>query len=209
MYIPRVNRETRVPVMHELIAAHPFGTLVSVGSSGLVASHIPIVLEQDGSELGILRAHIARANPQWSDFNSSIDALAIFSGPHHYISASWYPGAKENGAVVPTWNYAVVHAYGPLRLVEDPERLLDHLVKLADIHEAGSANPWKVSDAPAEFIREQMRGIVGLEIPIRRLEGKWKVSQNRNERDRNAVLEGLADLGTPESLTMKRLVEGR
>ncbi|HEX4037623.1 MAG TPA: FMN-binding negative transcriptional regulator [Acidobacteriaceae bacterium] len=209
MYIPQANRETRVPVMHELISAYPFGTLITAGNSGLIASHIPIVLEQDGSELGTLRAHIARANPQWSDFTPSIDALAIFSGPHHYISASWYPGAKEDGAEVPTWNYVVVHAYGPLRVVESPEWLLAHLVSLVDIHEAGSANPWKVSDAPAEFIHQQMRGIVGLEMPIRRLEGKWKVSQNRNGRDRSAVSEGLADLGTPESLIMKKLVEGR
>lgn len=209
MYIPKVNRETRIPVMHELISAYPFGTLVTVGNSGLVASHIPIVLEHDGSELGTLKAHIARANPQWSDLTTSTDALAIFSGPHHYISASWYPGAKEDGAEVPTWNYVAVHAYGPLRVIESPEWLLAHLVKLADIHEAGSANPWKVSAAPPQYIHQQMRGIVGLEMPIRRLEGKWKVSQNRNERDRKAVLEGLADLSTPESLVMKKLVEGR
>ncbi|HEX3662324.1 MAG TPA: FMN-binding negative transcriptional regulator [Acidobacteriaceae bacterium] len=208
MYIPKLNRETRVPLMHELMVAHPFATLVSVGASGLVASHIPIVLEQDGSERGTLRAHVARANPQWSDLTPSIDALAIFSGPHHYISASWYPGARDDGADVPTWNYVVVHAYGPLRVIENPEWLLAHLVKLADIHEAGSVNPWKVADAPPEYIREQMRGIVGLEMPIRRLEGKWKVSQNRNERDRGAVSQGLADLDTPESLTMKRLVDG-
>jgi transcriptional regulator len=207
MYIPKANRETRIPVMHDLIAAHPFGLLVTVGASGLMASHIPIVLKQSGSEFGTLQAHIARANEQWSDLVPSIDALAIFAGPHHYISASWYPGAKEDGAVVPTWNYVVVHAHGPLRVIEDPEWLRAHLVRLADIHESGSVNPWKVSDAPPEFIREQMRGIVGLEMPIRRLEGKWKVSQNKNERDRNAVLEGLADLNTPESMAMRKLVD--
>jgi transcriptional regulator len=207
MYVPKANRETRIPVMHDLIAAHPFGLLVTVGASGLMASHIPIVLKQSGSEFGTLQAHIARANEQWSDLVPSIDALAIFAGPHHYISASWYPGAKEDGAVVPTWNYVVVHAHGPLRVIEDPEWLRAHLVRLADIHESGSVNPWKVSDAPPEFIREQMRGIVGLEMPIRRLEGKWKVSQNKNERDRNAVLEGLADLNTPESMAMRKLVD--
>jgi transcriptional regulator len=207
MYIPKANRETRIPVMHDLIAAHPFGLLVTAGASGLMASHIPIVLKQSGSEFGTLQAHIARANEQWSDLVPSIEALAIFAGPHHYISASWYPGAKEDGAVVPTWNYVVVHAHGPLRVIEDPEWLRAHLVRLADIHESGSVNPWKVSDAPPEFIREQMRGIVGLEMPIRRLEGKWKVSQNKNERDRNAVLEGLADLNTPESMAMRKLVD--
>jgi transcriptional regulator len=207
MYVPKANRETRIPVMHDLIAAHPFGLLVTVGASGLMASHIPIVLKQSGSEFGTLQAHIARANEQWSDLVPSIDALAIFAGPHHYISASWYPGAKEDGAVVPTWNYVVVHAHGPLRVIEDPEWLRAHLVRLADIHESGSVNPWKVSDAPPEFISEQMGGIVGLEMPIRRLEGKWKVSQNKNERDRNAVLEGLADLNTPESMAMRKLVD--
>jgi transcriptional regulator len=206
MYIPKANRETRVPVLHELIVTRPFGSLVTVGASGIIASHIPFVLEQDGSEFGMLRAHIARANQQWSDLTPSIVALAIFAGPHHYISASWYPGAREDGAVVPTWNYVVVHAYGPLRVIEDPEWLIAHMARLTDIHEAGSVDPWKVSDAPPEFIREQMRGIVGLEMPIRRLEGKWKVSQNKNEPDRNAVLEGLVDLNTADSLTMKRLV---
>jgi transcriptional regulator len=207
MYIPKLNEEKRIPVLHELITSQPFASLVTLGPSGLFASHIPMVLEQDGSEFGILKAHIARANPQWRDLPSSIDALAIFAGHHHYISASWYPGTKEDGKEVPTWNYVVVHAYGPLKVIEDPDRLLAHLEKLTDTHEAGSANPWKVSDAPADFIRQQMRGIVGLEMPIRRLEGKWKVSQNRDERDRNAVTEALTGLNTPESLAMKKLVE--
>jgi transcriptional regulator len=207
MYIPKPNEEKRIPVLQDLILSQPFASLVTMTPSGLFASHIPMVLEQDGSEFGVLKAHVARANSQWRDLPSSIDALAIFAGHHHYISASWYPGTKEDGKEVPTWNYVVVHAYGPLKVIEDQDRLRAHLEKLTDTHEAGSTNPWKVSDAPEDFVRQQMRAIVGLEMPIRRLEGKWKVSQNRNERDREAVKEALAKLNTPESLAMRKLVE--
>ncbi len=207
MYIPRVNEEKRVPVMQALMAAQSFATLVTMGTTSLFASHIPMVLEDDGSEYGVLKGHISRANTQWKTFTPTVEALAIFAGPHHYISASWYPGIHEDGEEVPTWNYAVVHASGILTLREDAAWLLPHLESLTDAHEAGSARPWKVSDAPEEFIRTQMRGIVGLELPIRGLEGKWKVSQNRNERDRAAVIAGLKGLDTPESLVMKGLVE--
>lgn len=214
MYIPRANEESRVPVMHDLIRAQPFGSLVTMsvsgGAPGLVASHVPMVLEMDSnSPLGTLKAHVARGNTQWRDFTSSIDALAIFAGPHHYISASWYPNAHQTGAEVPTWNYAVVHAYGPLRAIEDPAWLLAHLQGLTYQHEAGFPNAWDLADAPDGYIAQQMRGIVGLELPIRRLEGKWKASQNRNEVDREAVIQGLSMLNTPASLEMKRLVEER
>jgi transcriptional regulator len=207
MYIPRANEEKRIPVLHELIVAQPFASLVTLGTDGLFASHIPMVLEQDGSEFGVLKAHISRANTQWRNLIPTIDALAIFSGEQQYISASWYPGIHEHGKEVPTWNYAVVHAYGPLLLREDPSWLLAHLESLTNIHEAASEQPWKVSDAPADYIQSQIKGIIGLELPIRRLEGKWKVSQNRNERDRLAVSEGLARRNTPESLAMKALVD--
>ncbi len=206
MYIPKANEEKRIPVLHELISSHPFGCLVTLGAVGLFASHIPMLLEQDGSQFGTLKAHISRANKQWSDLTPSVDALAIFSGDHHYISPSWYPGTREHGKEVPTWNYAVVHAYGPLNVIEDPSWLLAHLEKLTETHEAGSEVPWKVSNAPAEFIAQQLDGIIGLEIPIRRLEGKWKVSQNKSERDRKAVAEELAKLKTPESMAMRKLV---
>jgi transcriptional regulator len=207
MYIPKANEERRVPVMHELISAHPLGSLITMGASGLIASHIPMVLENDSSEFGVLKGHISRANPQWTDFTPSVDALAIFAGDQHYISASWYPGTQEHGKEVPTWNYAVVHAYGTLRLVEQEQWLLAHLATLTDIHEASSERPWKVSDAPVDFIKALLNGIIGLELPIRRLEGKWKVSQNRSERDRRAVVDELTRLGTPESLAMRDLVK--
>jgi transcriptional regulator len=207
MYIPRPNEEKRVPVMHALMVAHPLATLVTLGTAGLFASHIPLVLEADGSEFGLLRGHIARANSQWRDVNPAVDALAIFAGHQHYISPTWYPGVKEHGREVPTWNYAVVHAYGPLRIIEDEAWLLRFVEKLTDIHEAGSPAPWKVSDAPGDYIKSQLKAIVGVELPIRRLEGKWKVSQNRTVRDRQGVIEGLTKLNTPESLAMKALVE--
>ena len=207
MYIPRHNEENRVPVMHALMASQPFATLVTMGGSGLFASHLPIVLDPDGSEFGTLNAHISRANTQWRDLVPSVDALAIFAGHHHYISPTWYPETREHGKEVPTWNYVVVHAYGPLKLIEDTHWLRKHVESLTNIHEAASPVPWNVSDAPADFIQSLLHGIVGLELPIRRMEGKWKVSQNRTESERQGVLEGLTRLDTPESRAMKALVE--
>jgi transcriptional regulator len=166
-----------------------------------------MVLEDDGSQFGVLQGHIARANTQWRDIVPTVDALAIFAGHQHYISPNWYPGTKEHGKEVPTWNYAVVHAYGPLKVVADERWLLTFLNKLTNIHEAGSPIPWKVSDAPEDFIKSLLNAIVGLELPIQRLEGKWKVSQNRTEEERKGVIEGLSKLNTPESLAMKALVE--
>jgi transcriptional regulator len=207
MYIPRHNEEKRVPVMHALMVSQPLGTLVTLGASSLFASHIPMVLENDGSQFGVLKGHISRANTQWRDFVPTVDALAIFAGHQHYITPNWYPGTKEHGKEVPTWNYVVVHAYGPLRVIQDEHWLLTNVTKLTDIHEAGSPVPWKVSDAPQDFIKSQLKGIIGLELPIQRLEGKWKVSQNRTESERKGVIEGLTKLNTPESLAMKALVE--
>jgi transcriptional regulator len=206
MYIPRANQEDRVPVLHKLMEDQPLASLITLGSSGLFASHIPMVLEQNGA-LGLLKCHVSRANTQWRDHSPTVQALAIFSGPQHYITPTWYPEKQETGKVVPTWNYVVVHAYGFLKVIEDSEWLRAHLKKLTSIHEAASPVPWKISDAPADYISSQIKGIVGLEMTIDRLEGKWKVSQNRSERDREAVASGLADLNTPESLAMKALVE--
>jgi len=207
MYIPRANEEKRISVMQALMVSHPLGTLVTLGASGLFASHVPMVLEVGDSQFGVLRCHISRANTQWRDFVPTVDALAIFAGHQHYVSPTWYPGTKEHGKEVPTWNYVVVHAYGPLQVIEDEQWLLTNVEKLTNIHEAGSPVPWRVSDAPVDFIRSQLKGIVGLELPIRRLEGKWKVSQNRTEKDREGVVAGLEKLNTTESLAMKALVE--
>jgi transcriptional regulator len=207
MYIPRHNEEKRVLMMHALIVSRPLATLVTLGVSGLFASHIPMILEDDGSEFGVLKGHISRANTQWKDFVPTVDALAIFAGHQHYITPTWYPGTKEHGKEVPTWNYVVVHAYGPLKVIQDEQWLRINVEKLTNIHESASPVPWKVSDAPEDFIKSQLKGIVGLELPIQRLEGKWKVSQNRTEQDRNGVIDGLTKLNTLESLAMKALVE--
>jgi transcriptional regulator len=209
MYIPQANKEDRLPVLHKLMEDQPFTSLVTMGSSGLFASHIPMVLERNGTALGLLKGHLSRANPQWREFSPSVEALAIFSGPQHYITPNWYPEKEANGKVVPTWNYVVVHAYGHLKVIEDGEWLMAHLNTLTTIHEAGSPVPWKVSDAPADYIASLARGIVGLEMVIERIEGKWKVSQNRSEQDRHGVADGLAELNTTESLAMKALVERR
>ena len=209
MYIPRANQETRIPVIHKLMEEQPFASLITMSATGLFASHIPVVLERDGTEFGRLKCHLSRANRQWRDFTPAVEALAIFSGPQHYITPSWYPEKLETAKVVPTWNYAVVHAYGHIKVVEESEWLMAHLESLVNIHEASFAVPWKIEDAPADYVASQVKGIVGLEMAIERLEGKWKVSQNRSEHDRVGVADGLTDLNTEQSLAMKALVENR
>jgi transcriptional regulator len=209
MYIPRANPETRIPVIQKLMEDHPFASLITMGRSGLFATHLPMVLERDHSPNGLLKCHISRANPQWRELSPDLEALAIFSGPQHYITPSWYPEKQETGKVVPTWNYAVVHAYGRLRVIEDSAWLRAHLQSLVKINEAELPTPWKIEDAPADYIASQITGIVGFEMVIERLEGKWKVSQNRSEQDRAGVADGLAELNTTGSLAMKSLVERR
>jgi transcriptional regulator len=209
VYIPKFNEETRLDILHGLIRSQPFATLVTIGRSGLIATHLPIVLSPGEGTPDILRGHISRANPQWREFDQSIEALAIFAGPQHYITPNWYPEKAEDGKVVPTWNYAVVHAYGTIRIIEDPAWLLTHLKSLTTQHEAASPRPWAVTDAPEDYIASQLRGIVGIEIPIRRLEGKWKVSQNKSDNTRQSIEQGLEDLGTSASLAMRDLVAGK
>jgi transcriptional regulator len=209
MYIPKFNEETRTPVLHELIRSQPFASLVTYGTSGLFASHIPMILdEQIGDEqagpFGLLKGHLSRANAQWKDFAPEVQALAIFSGPQHYITPRWYEEKQATGKVVPTWNYVVVHAYGSLKIIEDADWLRAHVETLTNIHEAASPEPWAVSDAPDDYIRTMIKGIVGLEFSIERLEGKWKLSQNRSESDRRGVVEGLDALDTASSQAMKR-----
>jgi transcriptional regulator len=209
MYIPKAFEEIRIPVIHALIESQPFGSLITMGSSGLLASHVPMVLETEGSPLGVLKCHLSRANAQWKEFAREVEALAIFAGPHHYISPSWYPETVETGRAVPTWNYAVAHAYGQLRVVEDADWLRANVEALTNIHEAEMPAPWKVTDAPADYVSTMIRGIVGLELTITRLEGKWKASQNRPERDRLGVIEGLAEIDTESSRAMQTMVRER
>lgn len=207
MYRPRSFREDRIDVLHNLVRTHPFATLVVLSQEGLIANHQPFVLHEELSENGTLRGHVARANPLWKTFNPNIEALAIFHGPESYITPSWYPSKKEHGKVVPTWNYAVVHSYGSLRPVEDAAWLRAHLDTLTFQQENQRPVPWKVADAPEEYVKGQLRGIVGLELPISRIEGKWKVSQNRNEQDRRGVSRGLQQERSENSSDMADLVD--
>ena len=191
MYIPPHFREERLNVLHQMMERHNFATLVTLGADGLMANHIPMLLDRVGGPFGTLRGHVAKANPQWRDSAADMEALVIFQGSAAYISPSWYPSKAENGRVVPTYNYVVVHAHGPLRTFQDAALLHEHVRAMTSRQEADFATPWKIEDAPADFISGMLNGIVGIEIPITRLEGKWKVGQNRTAADRAGAVEGL------------------
>ncbi|MDX1433061.1 MAG: FMN-binding negative transcriptional regulator [Gammaproteobacteria bacterium] len=191
MYIPKQFDEPRVEALHALIESHPLGSLVTMTGGGLEANHLPFELDPEPAPYGTLRGHVARANPVWQTYSSEVEALVIFQGAGEYITPSWYLSKREHGKVVPTWNYAVVHAYGALRVVEDRAWLRGLVERLTGRHEAGRAAPWAVTDAPADFVESMLGAIVGVEIPLARLHGKWKVSQNRPAKDRESVVEGL------------------
>jgi transcriptional regulator len=207
MYNPASFTETRTEIIEAAMAGHPLATLVTMGSGGLAASHIPLLYYRTQTGLGVLRGHLARANQQWRDHLPDSDALAVFSGPQHYVSPAWYPSKEEHGKVVPTWNYVVVHAHGALRIRNEPEWLLENVRALSDGQESARETPWQVSDAPPEFIENLLKAIVGVELTITRLEGKWKVSQNRPIPDRQGVIRGLQALDSPEALEMAELIK--
>jgi transcriptional regulator len=193
MYIPRWFREERLPVLHQAIERIAFGTLVTMTSSDLIASHIPMFIDKSKSEKGTLLGHIARGNSQWRDSSHAVEALAMFVGPDSYISPMWYKSRIETGEVVPTWNYVAIHVYGPVRFFEDRDRLLALVTHLTEIHESGFEEQWKVTDAPQDYIIAELKSIVGFEMPIIRIEGKWKLNQNRSEEDRKGVIHALSD----------------
>jgi transcriptional regulator len=197
VYLPAHFREDRLEVLHHFIRRQSFATLVTLGSDGLIANHIPLVFHPEPAPLGMLRGHVSKANPQWRDSLPAVSALAIFQGPSAYISPSWYPTKQETGRVVPTYNYVVVHAHGPLATFTEPSLLEQHLRTLTSQHEASFPMPWTIDDAPADFFQGLLKSIVGIEIPIQRLEGKWKVSQNRPAADRAGVVTGLHATGCP------------
>jgi len=209
MYTPRHFDEPRVEVLHDLIRRQPLATLITLGSAGLTANHIPLLLIPDPAPFGTLRGHVSRSNPVWKDFDPEVEALAIFSGPEAYITPSWYATKKETGQVVPTWNYVVAHARGRLRVFEDAAWLRSHVEELTRHQEAGSPEPWKVEDAPADYIGRLVGGIVGLEILLSGIEGKWKVSQNQPEANRRGVIAGLETRGDTAALAMASLVRER
>ena len=206
MYLPRQFAEERLDVLHAALAAHPLGLLVTHGAGGLDANPVPFMVDASRGPFGTLRAHVARANPLWKDAGSEV--LVMFQGPQTYVSPGWYASKAEHGKVVPTWNYIVVQARGVLRAYDDAVWLRELVGTLTDRHEAGRADPWKLSDAPDDFIAQTLRAIVGIEVELTALVGKWKVSQNRPPADRAGVVRGLEAAGDDVSRAMAAAVRG-
>jgi transcriptional regulator len=192
MYQPPHHREDRLDVQHSLIRSHPLGLLISTDPEGLLANAIPFLLQPSTGAFGTLQAHMARGNGQWRNLDGQ-NVLVVFQGPQAYVSPSFYETKRETGKVVPTWNYAMVQARGIAKVHADAAWLEKQIMALTSRHEGGRSNPWAVSDAPRSFIESQLKGIIGVEIEIHHIEGKWKVSQNRPEADRRGVAEGLSD----------------
>ncbi len=209
MYVPKHFEESDVSVLHALMASHPLGAWVTQGDGELIVNHIPFLLDPLRGERGTLVGHVARANPVWQSFSKNVNSVVIFQGPQAYITPSWYPSKRAHGKAVPTWNYAVVHAHGLPRAIEDREWLLQHVSRLTDVQESGQALPWKVSDAPPDYIDRMLRSIVGIEVPIATLFGKWKVSQNRPAADRLGTVAGLLAREDAESKAVAALVDQR
>jgi transcriptional regulator len=191
LYLPAYFEESRADVLHALMRARPLATLVTLCGSGLVANHIPVETLDDPAPHGAIRGHIARANPLWRDYRAGAEALAIFQGPQTYISPSFYPSKRETGEVVPTWDYAVVHARGTLQFVQDAAWLRALVTRLTDAHEAPRQAPWSIDDAPPPYIAKMLSLIVGFEFSITALTGKWKLSQNHPAANRQGVVQGL------------------
>ncbi|ASM71164.1 MULTISPECIES: FMN-binding negative transcriptional regulator [Roseobacteraceae] len=203
MYQPAHHREDRLEVQHDLIEMHPFGLLISTGTDGLLANGLPFLLQRREGEFGRLQVHLARANPQWRGLHGQ-DVLVVFQGPLTYVTPAFYETKRETGKVVPTWNYVMVQARGTAQVRDDQAWLDTQIAALTDRHEAARAEPWEVSDAPRPYIESQLRGIVGIEIDIRQIEGKWKVSQNRPEADRAGVAQGLAEAHPDMAAVVRR-----
>lgn len=209
MYQPPAFRETDVPTQQAFIAAHPLGLLISAGEVGVLANPIPFLLYAGEGALGTLRCHVSRANAQWQALRDRPEALVVFQGTAHYVTPSWYPQKAIDHKVVPTWNYAIVQARGEARVIEDAAWLHANVAALTAQHEGHRPQPWAVSDAPDAFIAGQLKGIVGIEIAIASLEGKFKASQNRPEADRAGVAEGLLAETDAEAAAMRELVKSR
>jgi transcriptional regulator len=209
MYQPPLFRETDLGVQHDLIESHPLGLLISTGVGGILANPIPFILYPAEGSLGTLRCHMARANAQWQALQQNPDALIVFQGTQHYISPSWYAQKAIDHKVVPTWNYAMVQARGTAKIIEDAAWLHANVSALTGQHEGHRHSPWAVTDAPEAFIASQLKGIVGVEIEISHLDGKFKASQNRPVADRHGVIEGLASEPDPEASGMRDLVKQR
>lgn len=209
MFIPAAFAETGIDLQHALMRAHPFATIVVAADGGLDANLIPLHLEPALGEFGTLRGHVARANPLWRACGEGIPALAIFHGPNAYITPNWYPSKRKDGKALPTWNYVAVHAHGTLRAIDDPHWLRAQLEHLVAEHESAETSPWKIADAPVDYVETMLKGIVGVELEIARLEGKWKASQNHPAANREGVIEGLRRRNTSMALAMAKVVHER
>jgi transcriptional regulator len=207
MYIPRWFKEDRLSVLHEAIERISFGTLVTNSIRGLLASHIPMLIDGTRGEYGTLLGHIARGNSQWRDSSPETEALAMFVGTDAYISPTWYATTKQTGKVVPTWDYIAVHAHGRARFYDDSTKLLELVTRLTKKQEASFEEPWEVSKAPADYIASELKTIVGFEMPITRIEGKWKMSQNRSKEDRGGAVRGLNELGNESAMDVASEIE--
>jgi len=207
MYTPKAFEVTDLSVMHAAIKQSELATLVTMTTGGLVATHLPLMLDETRGEYGTLTGHVSRANLQWRETDPEAEGLIIFLGLDTYVSPNWYPAKQETGRVVPTWNYAAIHAYGHPTFFEDTEKLRGVVTELTRRHEASFPAPWQVSDAPAVYIDSQLKAIVGFEFPILRLEGKQKFNQNRSAADRTGVIEGLRALGDERKTEVAALME--
>jgi transcriptional regulator len=207
MYLPPAFKETELPFIHETIRSARLGNFVTCTASGLICTPLPMLLDEREGEQGVLYGHVAKANPQWKE-TSTCEALAIFNGPDAYVTPSWYASKQEHGRVVPTWNYAAVHVYGVVEFFEDADRLHQIVTRLTDLYERPRAESWAVTDAPVDFIKAQLRGIVGLRMPISRIDAKRKMSQNRSEADRAGVAAGLAESDRPSDRTVAGMIPG-
>ncbi len=207
MYIPKHNAQTERETLHGLIRDYPLGAWVTLGASGLVANHIPFLMDASRGPNGTLVGHVARANDVWKSFSTTLPSIVVFQGPQRYISPNWYPSRIPGGPDVPTWNYAVVHAHGTPRAIEDPEWLLQHVTQLMETHESREDETARAGDIGPAHLTRLLRAIVGIEIPVDSLVGKWKVSQNRSDTDKQGVVAALRAAGDDASLAMAALVE--
>lgn len=208
MYLPAHFEQSNIEAMHELMRAYPLATLITHGSNGLSVNHVPLYLSTDAGQFGVLSGHVPKANPVWRDASSNTEVVVVFQGPQAYISPSWYASKPLGGKVVPTWNYTVVHAHGEMRAIEDGHWIAAHLEQLTDRLEAQFEHPWSVSDVPGDFTEKLLAHLVGIEISISKLQGKWKVSQNRPAQDRQSVARALRERDTTDEALMADLVEG-
>jgi len=207
MYIHPMHQFTDPEALHALMASRPLGAWVCQGQQGLIANHVPFFLDPSQGSLGTLVGHISRANTVWRELGPATPSVVMFQGPQTYITPGWYPGKTQHGRVVPTWNYVVAHAHGVAQVVEDRDHLLAMVSRLTRVHEAGQSMSWRVSDAPPAFIDKMLNAIVGIRIPIDRLEGKLKASQDEDLQDRAGTVRGLQAQAGDDAAGMAQLVK--